>query len=518
MRSSLEGRLTRLGSQDGFTMIIALGVLLVTSLLLLAAFAAANGDIGLSHGDSTQKQAYAAALAGVQEYEYQLQNNPNYWESCPEPSSSTTLKEAGASYQVKPLTANKASACSSSNPFETMIESTGVEANTFRVESVGKAGNSTRKIVATFAVNGFLNYVYFTRFEDQDPQISGQSKASCERYYEEKGKSKRSSSCVTIQFTKEDSVAGPFNTNDSADVCGEVEFGRAGHSPLDTVEINGGTYASECENGISKPKYNTTSKTFSKGEELIPPASDTSLAAYVESGYSFEGATTLTLEGSNVTVKNANYNAGVAKSIPLPSNGLIYVHGEEGSGAEACEYTYKQTTNVDTAAAIKEELPCGTAYVKGTYSKSLTIGTTKDIVVKGNILPTGVSTPATGSAPSTPSGTVTLGLIATEFVRIFHACSGNSEEGLKNPWIFAAILSTSHSFTVDNDNCGKPLGELNTFGAIGQNYRGVVGQGSDGYIKNYNYDPRLATDEPPYFLAPLKAGWKVARETSPTGG
>ncbi len=498
-------------------MIVALGALLVTGLLIVAAFSAANGDVFLSHRDTTQKQAYFAALAGIQEYEYQLQNNPNYWQSCPTPSSATTLKEGNASYEVKPLPANKASACSASNPFETMIESTGVEANTFRIESTGKAEKSTRKLVATFAVNGFLDYVYFTRFEDQDPQISGQSKASCERYYEEQGKSTRSSNCVTIQFTENDSVAGPMHTNDSADVCGEVEFGRAGHSPLDAVEINGGTYASGCANG-SKPKFNALNNTYAKGEELIPPASDTSLAAYVEAGYSFEGATTLNLEGANVTVTNANYNSGKPKSIPLPTNGLIYVHGEEGAGAETCEYIYKQTSNVDNSTSLQEEVPCGTAYVKGTYSKSLTIGATKDIVVKGNILPTGVSTPTTGSNPSVPSGTVTLGLIATEYVRIFHACSGFSEEGLKNPWIFAAILSTAHSFTVDNDNCGKSLGELNVFGAIGQNYRGVVGQGSAGYIKNYNYDSRLATDEPPYFLAPLKAGWKVSRETSPSAG
>ena len=41
---------------------------------------------------------------------------------------------------------------------------------------------------------------------------------------------------------------------------------------------------------------------------------------------------------------------------------------------------------------------------------------------------------------------------------------------------------------------------------------GIVG--THGYVKEYIYDERLATDEPPYFLAPLKAGWKIARETA----
>jgi hypothetical protein len=41
---------------------------------------------------------------------------------------------------------------------------------------------------------------------------------------------------------------------------------------------------------------------------------------------------------------------------------------------------------------------------------------------------------------------------------------------------------------------------------------------SGGYFKDYNYDERLATSQPPYFLAPLKAGWKIIRQTAPTAG
>jgi Tfp pilus assembly protein PilX len=70
---------SRAREQDGVTMIIAMGVMLVTSLLLTASFLAARGDINLSHTDTTQKEAYYAAVAGVQEFEYQMQVNPYYW-------------------------------------------------------------------------------------------------------------------------------------------------------------------------------------------------------------------------------------------------------------------------------------------------------------------------------------------------------------------------------------------------------------------------------------------------------
>ena len=111
--------------------------------------------------------------------------------------------------------------------------------------------------------------------------------------------------------------------------------------------------------------------------------------------------------------------------------------------------------------------------------------------------------------------------MASRFVRIYHPCSGGGNESgsLSNPWIYAALLSTSHSFLVDNYNCGSQLGKLSVYGAIAQKFRGPVGTvGASGYLKNYNYDERLATDEPPYFLAPLDAGWIISRETAPSAG
>ena len=89
----------RLASEEGFTLMVALGVMLVTSLLLAAAFEASRGDIQLSHRNTVQKQAYYAALAGIQEYEFHLQANPDYWETCAAPSKE--LQEQGAASITK---------------------------------------------------------------------------------------------------------------------------------------------------------------------------------------------------------------------------------------------------------------------------------------------------------------------------------------------------------------------------------------------------------------------------------
>jgi Tfp pilus assembly protein PilE len=557
-----------LRSQDGFTMMLALSVMLVTSLLLVAGYTATNGDIQTSHRDTLQKQAYYAALAGIQQFEYQMQANPNYWEGCPTPSS-VASEELGARYEDEILYASSAPAgttkCVSGNPFKTAIESTGTQANTFRVLSVGCAGPKTiakcpvkgaseskvvtRSIVATFQVIGFLNFVYFTNHEIEDPALY-EGPAICSNthaYYPETEK------CNIIQFATGDAVKGPMHTNDAVCVGGSASFGREGHTPKDIVEFFRGLNKSCGGTG----KYNTSTGKYAKGESMEPPESDSSLETYALEENEFTGVTRLVLNGTTNTISVTNN--GSTTTLAWPSNGLIWIKGSKESG---CGYKY-EPHETDDKYEETHETECGNVYVSGTYSKSLTVGSSDDVIVNGNLTPTGVT------LGSESTGTAVLGLIANNYVRVYHpvgetysktagskckentysghsvkdkevnsttceytnealhfgseevaACDAPNAAGSQtSPWIYAAILSTLHSFIVDNFNCGEKLENLNVMGVIAQNYRGIVGtSGGTGYIKNYNYDQRLAVDEPPYFLAPLKAGWKVARETSPTAG
>jgi hypothetical protein len=311
--------------------------------------------------------------------------------------------------------------------------------------------------------------------------------------------------------------------------------------------------------GGTNPVFNTATKNYTVGKELIPPTSDESLSSYVEAPNRFEGVTQLTLNGTTnkITVVNSQ---GEEEPINWPANGLIYVEPK----GETCGYSFT-SHEADGPHEKKQEANCANVYVRGTYSKSLTIAAQDNVIIDGSTYPTSVA----GSLGSAPTGTATLGLIATQFVRVYHpvaetyaanksskgaySCNNgdtykgsgiceyeNSAQGCDAPnlnatqdkeaggygfgaqeniWIYAAILSTKNSFVVDNFNCGNQLGKLNVFGAIAQNFRGIVGtSGNTGYIKNYTYDERLATDEPPYFLQPLNTGWEVNRETAATGG
>jgi hypothetical protein len=117
------------------------------------------------------------------------------------------------------------------------------------------------------------------------------------------------------------------------------------------------------------------------------------------------------------------------------------------------------------------------------------------------------------------SGTTAVGTTFCKYENSPKTCSKkatNLTGSMSSPTIDAAILSTHHSFIVDNFKCGAQLGELNVWGSIAQFWRGPVGTGgsSTGYIKNYNYDDRLATAQPPEFLSSTTS-WRLSRETAP---
>jgi hypothetical protein len=132
------------------------------------------------------------------------------------------------------------------------------------------------------------------------------------------------------------------------------------------------------------------------------------------------------------------------------------------------------------------------------------------------------------------SGSAVAGLVANNFIRVMHGVnrtgttpsncgfgdSNISSYTLPDVEIDAAILALQHSFIVDNYDCGSAIsGHLNVTGAIAQIFRGTVGTGgggtvNSGYLKNYNYDNRLAVLQPPYLFDLASSAWRVVRETS----
>jgi len=546
MRLKLPTPLRALASDErGFTMFFALMVMLVSSLLAAAAFLATNEDVALTRSYGSQQKAYFAALAGIDEYKFQLSADPNYWLTCPTTAKASVPGATEEEDEVTTLGANGHALCTA-NSQPTIIETSGTASGTFRIESTGFSGGKQRSIVATFTHPGFLNYAWVSNYEVEDPSTFTPEPAHCAHYYNERVELSKSTypkeltECPGIPFIGGDELLGPFHTNDAVDICqyqGTPTFGRSGHKPPDRIEMNEGHYqdtAFGCGAGLETFGEYTT-----KGATLFPPATDNELLETAD--LQLKGRTVIELvAGTPNTLNITSYNFATKKFVtktkePWPANGVIYVANEIECPVKYSPFVYDQNYKED------EEKPnCGNVYVKGKYTEQLTIAAQNDIIIIGNLTTTHKeSEPEEGK----PTENATLGLIANGFVRIYHPVTTGTENkrepgkcnatnqtaatdlprkwgSIENPEIDAAILSTDHSWIVDNFMCGAPLGTLTVWGVIAQDWRGRVtaGAGAGGYFKSYNYDERLKTKQPPNFLSPTTTSWFVTRETQPCEG
>jgi len=581
-------------------MLLALFVLIVTTLILGATYVAVLSDTGPSRNDLDQKRAYAAAQAGIAEYSYDLNQDPNFWDTCYQSSTPVAVGAANEgsteTYSIKPVPATGYSSCSTSNPISSMIESSGPAAGTFRIASTGTSNGVSRTLVTQYTRSSFLSYVYFTNFEDEDPQWAPGESApgvNCAVYAWVSGG--RNSACITIAFGTADSVNGPLHSNDNVLVCNPAGapavFGRSGESPPDSIETPnvlaessgcGGTFTL---NGTANHSVGT----------LQPPPNDTQLlqladggnaanndGCYPGAGCVFTGPTTIVLDGpiasgnpqNRMTVTNPSYGspAGTPTTVNFPANGVLYV-----SAGASCSYSYTPFgsenqlyggTTLDPNSADTDNAGCGDAVVSGStssalcpgttqvsgvcpYTQSLTIGSANDIIVAGSLTTTTTSSGcAGGETGGCPTGSAMVGLIANNNVRIFHPLGSaraavpaegyclpgdsspdylntNGAGSMVNPTVDAAIFAVNDSFIIDDFDCGASsnsggtggntaIGTLTINGTIAQNFRGRLAEGNPqftGYVKNYWYDQRLATLEPPYFLDPVGTNWTATRVT-----
>jgi type II secretory pathway pseudopilin PulG len=497
-------------SERGFVMIAVIITMMVSSLLVAAALSSAQQDARLTQNDLDQKQAYLAAKAGIAAYQFYLGQDPNYWTSCPAPTGSIP-GNPNAIFTITPLPATGQAACSPINPVTSMIESSGPPNGTFRVRSSGFSNGVQRSIVATFQNRSFLDFLFYTVYETLSPSAYQSAPdrtaaaTNCDVYWRNgrQPPNQNRNYCVQIFFSSNDVINGPLHTEDELAICGSPVFGRPGRNDaVEVVALAPGQSNQGNAGCPDSPVFNTSSgRLNTHAANIQPPPNNSQLKLIALPSYQWTGQTDIVLNGNTMTVTNRNLNGGQPTSMPWPSNGVVY------ASSSSCNTLYTPFgvtyTRFNATWAYSGSRNCGTITVHGTYSSSLTIAGDNDIVIDGSI--------------TRPNGnSALLGLIAQNFVRVYHPCSNGSNQAgtLFNPTITGAILSLAGSFIVDNYNCGSLLGTLNVTGAIAQIYRGPVGIiGQDGYVKNYSYDDNLRAEEPPHFLEPIQAAWHVVRET-----
>ncbi len=513
-------RRLKLSAEHGYTMAAVMLVMLATTILAGATFAAVGADIPFARESQDRKQAYAAAEAGIEYYLYQLTRDNDYWTNCddvedpgdgqPSPvnledpgDNRTWRKVAGseAKFSIELLPSNDAAECDPDRSEETMLDES---SGSFRIRSTGVSQNVRRSVVTTLRRTSFLDYLYFTDYEASDPnsfETTSQqdyARAHCVKYRTQRNQDQWCRDNTNITFPDWDAIRGPLHTNDDLLTCGTPEFGRAGEE--DVTEVHG-----PAPGGFVRGSGCSGSPVFhgpvrQPAEHLPVPTSNARLRQAADAAYVFAGKTEITFDGTGfMDVRRWTGNSTSTTTRMLtPPNGVVYV---DNNGA--CSLAAPRQIDYN----VSGEWRCGLLIVRGSYPKSMTLGAAVDILVDGNL------------AASVHAGPV-LGLIAQRFVRVKHDvnddCGSNASPVLTNITVEAAILALNDSFIVDNYRCGAPLGTLTVFGAIAQKFRGPVGTFSGstrqtGYAKNYVYNDELRYRSPPFFLDPLQAAWRVVR-------
>ncbi len=377
------------------------------------------------------------------------------------------------------------------------------------------------------------------------------------------GYSRSNSGCVEIGFASGDVLDGRVHFNDSPvlNAAGATFENSFETATPGCKTATAPKYAGCLRSGSPTPIFGSVATP-------IPPVyadplylDDTSAKFATYPGCHYYGATrikfnaspagTMTVYSHDSAGRSTGTNCGTftaangytQTNVPVPTDQVIYVSagsavhrclsGEIGGGLPLGTYTGSSTTSYTyDLTMLTNDQYCGQGniYVEGTVKGRVTLAAENSIVVTGDLL-----------LANGINGTDLVGLVAGNSVEVFHPWVDTWVSTTKNgkttwAWrnsptevagwptryndpstgglnpakgiqIDASIQTLQHSFWVQQYSKGSGAGTLLVEGSIAQRWRGIVGQGSAGYIKLYKYDSRLKYSSPPYFPQWTNAKW-----------
>ena len=215
---------------EGMALAIALIFGMVIMIMAASALTVVTGGLRKADGDQDWNGALSAAYAGIEEYQSRLSNDNTYqnYGNPDAPFSAASKKtlslptgsQVNAAFGIG-VTGTWAPVAGSANTasFRYEVDNSAYAASgSLRVRATGRVGAATRSVVADLRQDGFINYLYFTNYEFQDPQQTGKptTGASSCLLYAYQG---RPAGCGDIAFSGGDVVDGPAHSNDAMRIC-----------------------------------------------------------------------------------------------------------------------------------------------------------------------------------------------------------------------------------------------------------------------------------------------------------
>ena len=534
----------RESGENGLALVMVLCVTMVLTLATVAGASYALRQLQQVGRDQNWSAALAAAQAGVDDYVSKLNRDSTYWMygAASNYSGTSTFIGSGGNTAFSNWTAMPNGTAVRGYFRYDINNSLYNQRGIIKIRSTGKVGSSTRTVEAQLRRGSFIDFLYFTDLETQDPALySPSSTWKCDQYFY----AGRSSSCTNIQFAPGDVIDGPAHSNDAMLMCVGTGTGvPAGtYGPWFTGKVTtnytptSGTNrwrratASGCDTNTSRIPLFSVAPPAGPVKLDMPPSNSAlksetnpALTAPNPTGCLYTGPTSITMRADgkldivSPLTKSPHPVTGCAKGtgVSLPPNGVIYVRNAPATadtygtaGPSTCPTDNGLGYPIANDYMAVYSCKAGDAFVQGTLDGRLTIAAENNVVVVED-------TRYAYRVDSTRAQDDILGLIATNDVQVYHPVSKSgtstytnlANTQTANLKLDAAILSVQHSFRVQNYQYGASLGTLYVFGAIAQKYRGIVGQnGSTGFLKAYVYDKRLQWDSPPKFLNPIQSAF-----------
>lgn len=537
----------RLDDEDGVALITVLGLTVVITLLLVAAVNYALNTMPQVRDHEDWNAALAAAEAGVDDALFRLNQNSSYWavedvenlalSGWREVPGSTT----GARYHY--------------DMDASQVASTGA----IDVTATGLVGEQTRSIEVRLRRRNFLDYLYFTDYEVVDPyawptidlEVKAAMEAFCGVYWPERSGREGpvtndldNLGCQQIRFVPGDVLRGPVHTNDAIriEVAGGGPSGEPPGRPRYYGRVTTGWNGPDpSQLWIRHPGSVAGAQPYFQDgivyqDRLNVPETNQRLAEQAaETGCVYQGPTlvyfhTAADQGRMSVVSpltpagSAGPGCGPGIGLELPSGEAIYVERSLDPVGGGHPLGLPRSNDISSYPSRN-----GDAFVFGEVRGQITVGASHDIYVVHDLI----------YADRSANSADLTGLIATNNIFIYRparsdnnalAVTGNvppfnrlsnnpfsSAQNWNDPTVEAALLALNRSISVQNFNRGPGQGALTVYGAMGQRFRGPVGQGTPGttnfrgFLKDYEYDPRLGFLSPPHFVEPAQSPWERRR-------
>lgn len=553
----------------GLVMVIILGMVMM-AFVATASIVAVSG-MRKASTDQDWVAAMSAAYAGVDDYQSRLSNDPAYvaYRNPSAPFSATSTGDLPTGTAENPAfglgtTGSWATVAGSDGRAEYRYEvdnSDYSKSGILRLRSTGRVDGETRSIVANLKQQGFIDFLYFTDYEIQDPKYSGANATNCTKYA---WAGRSSSGCSEIAFGNNDTVKGPVHSNDVIRICDarftgvvSTAYNPASGKKYRAKDSNDNSCSGQRFDIAGSPKYAPVIGMPPTNSEMRKEVRyDLTTQGVARPGCLYTGPTSIEFhDNGTMTVRSplTKYTQINGAVPPVGQNATEC--GTPGSGTGKLGSTSGQTISVlDRNLMFVQNVPSdpndpnftSTSVVPtncetGSWRNPVTsngigypVSGEKyqfgddaqnyncrygDVFVEGDFH--GLMTIAaenfvyiTDDIRYEDSQADMLGLVGNNAVWVWNPVNsyGNSllPYGSRNDRrIDAAILSVAHTFQVQNYSHGGFRGTLTVNGAIAQKFRGIVYSGS-GYTKNYVYDKRFRYMAPPKFLSPVTTTYGVS--------